>query len=60
MRALACGELFHDALEADNEIPFSVGALECGVQLPLTPLLQQLLSDIPLHLMQVSPALWEN
>lgn len=60
MRAPARGELFHDACEADNEIPLSVATLECGVQLPLALLLQQLLTDIPLHPMQVLLALWEN
>lgn len=40
MRALACSELFHDVIAADNEIPFSVAVLECGVRLPLAPFLQ--------------------
>lgn len=61
MRTPAHDELFHDAIEANNEIPFPVVALECGVRLPLAPpLLWQLLNDIPLHLMQVSPTLWKN
>lgn len=60
MRLPTRDELFHDAFEANNEIPFPVAAVECGVRLPLTPLLRQLLSDIPLHPMQVSPTLWEN
>lgn len=60
IRALARSELFHDAIEADNEVPFPVAALECEVRLPLPPLLRQLLSKIPLHLLQASLALWEN
>lgn len=57
MRALARGELFHHAIEEDNEIHFPVAALKCGVKLPLTPLLGQLLSELPLHPLQVSLAL---
>lgn len=60
MRALACNELFHDAIEANNEILFPMATLECGVRLSLAPLLWQLLSNIPLHPIQMSLALWKN
>lgn len=60
MRALAHGELFHNAREDMNEVPFLVVAFECGVKLPLAPLLRQFLSKIPLYLLQVSPTLWKN
>lgn len=54
MKAPTYGELFHDAIKANNEVPFSVAALECEVKLTLAPLLRQFLSEIPLHLLQVS------
>lgn len=57
MRASACGKLFHDAVKVDNEVPFLVVALECGVRLPFPPLLRQFLSEIPFHSLQISSAL---
>lgn len=34
MKVLAPSELFHDAVEADNKVPFPMTALKCGVRLP--------------------------
>lgn len=39
MRVLAHSELFHEVVKEDNEIPFPLTALECGVKLPLAPFL---------------------
>lgn len=49
IRAPSFGELFHNTLDDKNEIPFSMVAFECGVKLPLAPLLRQFLSKMPFH-----------
>lgn len=49
MKALAHGELFHNAVEDNNEIPFLIATLECGVRLSFASLLRQFLSELPFH-----------
>lgn len=60
MRVLAHDELFHNARDDVNEIPFLMAPFKCGVRLSFIPLLRQFLSEMPLHPLQVSSALWEN
>lgn len=60
MRALRRNVLPQEAHEDLNEILFSLIALECRVRLPLALYVRQLLSELSLHLLQVSPSLWEN
>lgn len=57
MKALAHGELLHNAVEDKDEILFPMVALECKVKLPFTPFVRQFLSELPLHPLQVSPTL---
>lgn len=54
MWAPAYSELFHNSRDDMNKVPFLVFAFECGVRLPLTPLLKQFLSEMPLHPLEVS------
>lgn len=56
MRALAPSELLSNTVEDGDEIPFLVITLKCGVRLPLVSFVRQLLSELPLHPFQASPA----
>lgn len=60
MRVPAYSELFHNVREDMNKIPLPVAALACGVRLPFTFFLRKFLNELPFHLLQVSPILWEN
>lgn len=60
MRVPTQGEMLSNIVEGGDETPFLVVALEFGVKFPLTPFVRQFLSELPLHLLQVSLALWKN
>lgn len=60
IRAPRKGELPRHARDELDEIVFPMVALECRVRLPLAPFVRKVLNEFPLHLLQVSPSLWEN
>lgn len=59
-RVPGTGELPHHACEDIREIAFPLIAFECGVRLPLAPIVRRLLSKFLLHPIQVASALWEH
>lgn len=57
MRVRTQDELPANVWEGEDEILFPITALKYGVRLPLALFVRQFLSDLPLHLLQVSLAL---
>lgn len=60
MRVPRVGELPYHPREDTVKIAFPLIAFECRVRLPLAPFIKRLLSEFPLHLFQLAPALWEH
>lgn len=52
--------LFQEARENLDKISFPLVMLEYRLRLPLAPYARWLLSELPLHPLQVSLSLWEN
>lgn len=57
MRASTRGELLANVREDKDEISVPVMAFECGVRLLLAPFVRSFLGELPVHPLQVSPAL---
>lgn len=57
MRAPKIGELPLRPHKESGEIAFLTVVLECGVRLPLAPLVRKVLNEFPLYLLQVALAL---
>lgn len=60
MRVPQVGELPHHAHEYTGEIAFPLVAFECEVRLSLALFIRRLLSEFPLHPLQLTPVLWEH
>lgn len=58
VKASKRGELLQQTHEELGEIAFLMVTLECRVKLLLAPFVRRLLSELPLHPLQVSPSLW--
>lgn len=60
IRVPQAGELPHHACEDTREIAFPLIVFECGVRLSLALFVRRLLSEFPLHPLQITLALWEH